>query len=142
MVSNSCERRQGLGRDRVEQPARIAEARRERASNGEVKLSVFFAGDVPVHLLHLCFEHASIDQRARVRLGQVPRQRGLVVGGYGVSAHRYLLGSSGLGTSLEDTAKGGAREMGAQAGDLSAALPQLTLPSTEFPVRGGGRTWR
>ena len=56
MVADACERRQRLGRDRVEQVGRIPDAKRERPPDCEVELSLLLPRDLAIHVLHLLLE--------------------------------------------------------------------------------------
>jgi hypothetical protein len=70
VVADAGERRQRLGRDRVEQLAGVAQVLGHGAPDLEVELGLLLAGDLPVHLHDLRLELVGVDQRACVSLRQ------------------------------------------------------------------------
>jgi hypothetical protein len=48
VIADARERVQGLGRNRIEQLARIPNAKPERSSDGEVELGFLFPRDLPI----------------------------------------------------------------------------------------------
>src|SRR5437016_4554237 len=62
VVPDSCEGRQGLSGDRIEELARISEAKCEWPPDSEGELRLLFPHDVALHILHLRVEHLTVDE--------------------------------------------------------------------------------
>src|SRR5262249_46118435 len=77
VIADARERRQGLGRNRIEQLVRITQLKRERPADRKVKLGLLLPRDLAVHLPNLRLEGVAVDERARVGLwGPATADRG------------------------------------------------------------------
>src|SRR5439155_1724582 len=63
VIADTCKRGQRLGRDRVEQLARISDPQGELPTELEMKVSLLLTSHLPVHVLDLRLEHLAIDER-------------------------------------------------------------------------------
>src|SRR5436305_971950 len=88
VVPHSGERRQGVGRNGVQQFARIPEVLGEAPAHLEVQIRLLLAGNVTVHVLDLRLQPLSIYERARVELRQGLRLGHLVLRADSPGAHR------------------------------------------------------